>query len=85
MDNRGSPALSNHQLGQATDELSEHKNHLGFEVKREKHDGENYKMGYPPVFFYRGRMTGETKFKRISRFQPLKWGWGLEDVYYRTI
>ena len=74
MDNRGSPALSNDQLGQATDELSEHKNHLGFEVKREKHDEENYKMGYPPVFFYRGRMTGETKFKRISRFQPLKWG-----------
>ena len=73
MDNRGSPALSNQQLGQATDELSEHKNHLGFEVKREKHD-EEYPMGYPPVFYYRGRMTGETKFKRISRFQPLKWG-----------
>ena len=66
MDNRGSPALSNDQLGQAID-------HLGFEVKREKHD-EEYPMGYPPVFYYRGRMTGDTKSKRISRFQPLKWG-----------
>ena len=47
---RGSPALSNVQLGKAVVELVTDHQSVGFDVKNDDDDE------YPPVFYYRGTL-----------------------------